>query len=109
MSQHKVLVLEDGTRRYSNYTKYVPVSRDQRKYAVRKPVVPGSLIYQGQWYLPLVLSPLDQREMPPTRPDTEAYDHMAKPRRCKCEVCKRPEAEVWKDKWRRGVSDRPRF
>jgi hypothetical protein len=109
VTTYKIVVLEDGTRRYSNYTRYVPVPKEQRKYAVRKPEVPGSLMYQGEWYLPLVVSPVDQREMPTTRPDTEAYEHMAKPRRCKCEVCKRPESEVWKDKWRRGVSARHPF
>jgi hypothetical protein len=103
MTHRWIEQLEDGTRRYSNYTRYKPLSAEERRYAVRKPDTPGALMYQGCWYLPLVLSPVDQRGMPLTRPDTDAYEHMAKPRKCKCEVCKRPESEIWKDKWRRGV------
>lgn len=99
MSQHPIQTLEDGTRVYSNGTKYTPVSAERRKYRVRKPPVAGAVRYQGNWYAPLELRPVSAREWPRTRPDTDAYLHMTKPRKCRCEVCQRPEAQRWKDKW----------
>jgi len=90
-------VLEDGTRVYKNYVRYKPLPKEQRKYGVRKPDRPGAVLFQGGWYFPLVLAPEEGRELPLTRPDTDAYDHMFKPRPCRCDVCKRPEAQRWKD------------
>ena len=101
MSHHPVQELDDGTRVYSNYTRYRPVPQEQRKYSVRKPDQPGAVRWNGEWLLPLPLLPDDGRCWPETRPDTDAYDHMTKPRKCRCYVCARPEAEPWKEKWRR--------
>lgn len=42
--------------------------------------------------------------MPETRPDDEAYDHMAKRFGCRCPVCRRPEAKKHQDRWRRDQS-----
>lgn len=99
--KHPVTVLEDGTRVYSNGTKYKPMADEDRKNRRRKPDVEGAVLYQGNWLLPLELLPEDERELPETRADTEAYDHASKPRKCKCDVCKRPEARKWRNKWRR--------
>lgn len=72
----KIVVLEDGTRVYSNYTKYVPVPDAERKYRRRKPDDPRARRWGGEWLLPLELTPDDQRVMPKTRPFTDAWiDH----------------------------------
>ena len=99
MSQHPIQTLEDGTRVYSNSTRYSPVPPERRKYGVRKPAVEGAVRFRGDWFLPLDLRPESAREWPATRPDTDAYLHMTKPRKCRCEVCQRPESQKWKDKW----------
>lgn len=96
MSQHPVKVLDDGTRVYSNYTRYVPVPEEARKYKRRKPPEPGCVRMGGVWFHPLALLPLEARSWPETRPDTDAYLHAFKPRKCKCLVCQRPEARVWR-------------
>jgi hypothetical protein len=101
MTHHKIKVLEDGTRVYSNGTRYKPKAPEERVYRVRKPAQEGAVWWGGGWRLPLDLLPLEARLWPETRPDTDAYDHMIKPRRCKCWVCKRPEAKRWKNQWRR--------
>ena len=101
MTSHPIRVLADGTRVYSNGVRRTPVPDHLRKYKRRKPDVPGAVLYQGNWYLPLELVPLDDRLVPETRPDTDAYDHAAKPRKCKCNVCRRPEARRWRNQWRR--------
>lgn len=104
MTHHEIKILEDGTRVYSNGTKYKPLTPEQRKYNVRRPDVEGAVMFQREWWLPLVLlSDEGRAELPETRPDTDAYLHMSKPRRCKCDVCRRPEAKIWKSKWRRGI------
>lgn len=90
-----VKVLEDGTRVYSNRTKYTPVPVEQRKNFARKPDDPRAVRWKGDWLLPLTLLDEDERTLPETRPDTVAYDHMMKGR-CRCAVCKRPEARRWK-------------
>jgi hypothetical protein len=95
-----IKILDDGTRVYSNYYKYRPVTAEQRKYAVRKPDNPDAVRWGGEWLLPLDLLPNDLRVMPPTRPDTDAYDHMVKQRKCMCVPCQRPEAVKWQNKWR---------
>lgn len=99
MTHHVIKVLEDGTRVYSNYTRYRP--REQRAYEIRKPEDPRAVRWFGEWLLPLDLLADEQREVPETRPDTDAYDHMTKPRKCRCRVCKRPEARKWKALWRK--------
>ena len=99
MTHHVIKVLPDGTRIYSNYTRYKP--KADRVYGIRKPAVEGAFRVGGTWYLPLSLEPLEARSWPETRPDTDAYWHASKPRRCKCKVCRRPEAKWWRNLWRR--------
>lgn len=101
MTHHPIKTLPDGTRVYSNGTRYKPKAPEERVYQVRKPTVQGAILWQGDWLLPLDLLPLGGRLWPETRPDTEAYDHASKPRKCKCDVCKRPEARKWRNQWRR--------
>ena len=100
MTHHPVKVLEDGTRVYSNYTRYRPVPPEERKYGVKKPPVEGAVRMGGTWFHPLALLPQEARSWPETRPDTDAYLHAFKSRRCKCNVCRRPEAWIWR---RRGL------
>lgn len=92
-------VLPDGTRVYSNYTRYTPMPDSERTNKRRKPEDPNAVRWYGEWLLPLELAPEDVRLMPATRPDTDAFDHMDKPRPCKCVVCRRPESQRWKDAW----------
>lgn len=99
MTEHRIKVLEDGTRVYSNHTRYKPMPDDLRKNRRRRPDDPRAVRFKGDWFLPLDLLDDAERELPETRPDTDAYDHMTKPRKCRCFVCLRPEAQVWKDKW----------
>lgn len=98
-----VIVLEDGTRVYKNYVKYKPIPAEQRKYAVRKPDDPSAFRFRGEWFLPLPLVDDEARSMPETRPDTDAYDHMVKSRKCRCVPCQRPEAAKWQAKWRKDM------
>ena len=98
MTHHPIKYLADGTRIYSNGTKYKPVEQWRRKYGMNKPDDPRAVLYNSRWYLPLELLPDDARVMPATRPDEDAYDHYAKRQKCKCDVCRRPEAQRWKDK-----------
>ena len=107
MTQHKIKVLSDGTRVYSNGTRYKPVAPEERKYAIRRPDDSGAVLYQGSWYSPLASLDDEARIMPETRPDTDAYEHMGKPRKCMCYVCRRPEAKRWKREWLRSVDSRP--
>ena len=104
MTRHPVVELEDGTRRYSNYTRYIPVAERNRKYAIRKPQDPDAVRWHGEWFLPLPLLSDGDRVMPETRPDTDAYDHASKPRKCRCAPCQRPTAAYWQDRWRRGLT-----
>ena len=99
MTKHVIKELPDGTRVYSNYTRYKPVAPEERKYRVNKPDVPGAVRRGGTWYLPLTLLDDDARVLPETRPDTDAYEHMSKDRKCMCFVCRRPESERWKTRW----------
>jgi hypothetical protein len=100
VTHHPIKVLEDGTRVYSNGTRYRPKTPEERVNQVRKPAVEGAVRWGGTWLLPLPLLPAGDRLWPETRPDTDAFDHAFKPRRCKCRVCKRPEARKWR---RRGL------
>ena len=97
MTHREITVLEDGTRKYVGGYTYKPVPLEERKYRVRKPDVPGAVLFQREWWIPLQVQPEPERVMPETVPDTEAYDHAFKPRPCRCYVCKRPEAQRWKD------------
>lgn len=64
MSQHPIKVLEDGTRVYSNGTRYKPVPLERRKYRVNKPDDPRAFRQGGKWYLPLDLLPDEERVWP---------------------------------------------
>jgi hypothetical protein len=103
-----VKVLEDGTRLYANGVRYTPVPTELRKKLRRKPDDPRAVRWKGDWLLPLDLLGADQRQFPETRPDTIAYDHMTKPHRCRCAICRRPGAKKWKRLYRlqmrRGAS-----
>lgn len=94
-------------RTYKNGITYTPVPLDERKIGVNKPDHPGAVRFYGRWFLPLDLLPQEDRVLPATRPDSDAYDHMSKPYGCSCEVCRRPAAERWKRKWRREHGLRP--
>lgn len=101
MTHHVIRVEADGTRVYSNYTRYKPKAPEERVYAQRRPAVADAVRWGGTWLLPLDLLPAEARLWPETRPDTDAFEHMSKPRRCRCRVCRRPEAKPWKNQWRR--------
>lgn len=85
-------------RRYACGTTYTPVAPEDRRYGINKPDDPRAVRFHTKWFLPLEVAPDEQRVMPETRPDTLAWDHRDKTRRCKCEVCLRPEAQVWRTK-----------
>ena len=100
MTHHPIRTLPDGTRVYSNGTRYKPKAAADRVYAVRKPDSPSAVRWRGEWLEPLPVLPEAARgPLPATRADSEAYDHM--PRPCRCEVCQRPAAARWQRKWRR--------
>ena len=69
MTHHEIRILEDGTRRYSNGTRYKPKADEDRTYTVRKPADPRAVRHGGEWLLPLDVLPDSERTMPPTRPD----------------------------------------
>lgn len=96
-----VAVLEDGTRVYSNGISYKPVALEDRKIGINKPEDPRAVRYHGKWFLPLDLLPEEERVKPETRPDTDAYDHMATNLLCRCQPCMRPQADRWRRAWRR--------
>ena len=101
MTSNRILVLDDGTRVYSNRVRYKPKADSERIYKKRKPDDPRAVLWQGNWLLPLELLPLEVRQVPETRPDTDAYEHASKPRKCRCNVCRRPESRRWRNQWRR--------
>lgn len=81
---------------------YTPVPPEARKIGVNKPDDPRAVRFHGRWFLPLELIDDEQRVMPETRPDDQAYDHMTGVRGlCRCDVCRRPEAERYRRRWRR--------
>jgi hypothetical protein len=95
-----VRIEPDGTRVYAHGYRYRPKPPEERTYAVRKPDDPRAVRFRGDWYLPLDLVEEGARVMPATRPDSDAYDHMDRTVLCRCEVCRRPAAERWRNKWR---------
>lgn len=101
VTHHKITTLPDGTRRYSNGTRYKPVPLEERKIGVNKPDDPNAVRFHGRWYLPLPLKPDEQRRyMPETRPDSDAYDHMELYGVLhNCDVCARPAAMRWIKRW----------
>jgi hypothetical protein len=56
----------DGTRVYSNYGRYRPVSDEDRKYARRKPDRSDAVLWCSLWYLPFDVLPEEARTMPDT-------------------------------------------
>ena len=107
MTHHPIKVLPDGTRVYSNGTRYKPLAPEERTYGVRKPPGGGAVRVGGTWFHPLSLLPPEARSWPETRPDTDAYLHASKPRRCKCNVCRRPEARKWRLRGLRSAEPPP--
>lgn len=99
-----VKILEDGTRVYSNRTKYTPVPDSERKNFSRRPQDPRAVLWQGKWFVPLPL--VDERVMPETKPDTIAFDHAFKVK-CYCSVCRRPQARLWRLRYRRQMRRGP--
>lgn len=103
----KVRILEDGTHLYATGHRYKPVPVEERKIGINKPDDPRAVRFHGKWFLPLDVLPDEDRVMPPTREDREAYDHMDTNLLCQCDVCVRPAAERWRRKWRRDNGLRP--
>lgn len=101
MTHHPIKVLEDGTRVYVGGRRYKPVPPEQRKTRALKPPDPRAVRYHAQWFLPLELLPDNRRSFPLTRPDDEAYEHAQRTMMCGCEVCIRPTAQRWRDRWLR--------
>jgi hypothetical protein len=93
-----VRVLEDGTRVYSNGTRYKPLSAEQRTYKQRKPANPRAVRWKGDWWEPRDLLDQEDRVMPLTRPDSDAYEHRILNKDCNCEVCLRPSSLRWRAK-----------
>lgn len=91
MSEHRIRVLPDGTRVYSNYTRYKPLDPAQRVNGVNRPDDPRAVRFHTRWFLPLDLLPDTSRQMPETRPDDQTLEHRAS---CRCSVCTRPQAPV---------------
>ncbi len=99
MTHRPIRVMEDGSRVYADYHRYVPVPEAERKYRRLKPDNPEAVYFAKRWWLPLEVVPDEERVMPETRPDSLTLEHRA---RCTCEVCQRPgAAELWR---RRHVS-----
>lgn len=100
MTHHRIRTLEDGTRVYSNYVRYTPVAPEERINGVNRPDDPRAVRFHTRWFLPLDVLDDEDRVLPETRPDTDAYDHMTSNIFCRCDVCRRPHAEHWRRKWR---------
>ena len=107
MTHHPIRTLPDGTRVYSNGVRYKPKPLHERKYGINKPDDPRAVRFHGLWFLPLDVLDDEERELPETRPDSVAYDHMFVNTLCKCAVCSRPEAELWRKRWRRAQGLQP--
>lgn len=98
MTHREIKTLDDGTRLYEDYHRYTPVADEDRKNGVNKPDDPRAVRFHTKWFLPLELLDDGARVMPETRPDTDAYDHADRKPRCRCMVCRRPEALRWRRK-----------
>ena len=106
MTHRPIKVLEDGTRVYASYHRYTPMAAEDRVNTVRKPADPSAVRFHGEWFLPLQLAADEARSMPLTRSDEEAYEHAVRRPPCRCDVCKRPETERFKRRWRREQGER---
>jgi hypothetical protein len=93
-----VRVLEDGTRVYANGVRYRPVADDKRRNRRRRPDDPQAVRWYSEWIVLPELVADDDRSMPETVPDSEAYDHWLEKRGCRCSICTRPEARRWKER-----------
>ena len=91
MTEHRIRVLPDGTRVYSNYTRYKPLAAAERVNTVRRPDDPRAVRFHANWFLPMDLLPDSRRQMPETRPDDQTLEHRAS---CRCKVCRRPQAPI---------------
>ena len=79
----------DGTRVYSNGFRYKPVAASERKIRKLKPddaEERGVQRWRGVWLDPLPLLPEEERQVPWTRPDSEAID--SHELGCACLMCK---------------------
>ena len=105
MTHHRIRTDEDGTRVYSNYTRYRPLAPEERTNGINRPDDPRAVRFHTRWFLPLELLEDGARAMPETRPDAETLEHRAL---CRCDVCKRPQAAVlWRRRHRTGRAVRP--
>lgn len=93
--------LDDGTRVYRGGARYKPKELHERKIGINRPDDPRAVRFHARWFVPVDTLDDGDREMPETRSDTEAYDHMENGFSCACTVCKRPESERWKRRWLR--------
>lgn len=94
-------VLPDGTRVYAGGARYKPKPVEERLIGVNRPDDPRAVRFHGRWFVPLEVLAENERTMPLTRPDEDAYEHMQTNILCRCDVCQRPEAERWRRKWRK--------
>jgi len=88
-------------RTYKSGKSYRKLLPEERKIGINKPDDPRAVRFHGKWFLPLDVLPDRQRVLPETRPDELAYDHMSKPFGCRCDVCRRPGARRYQNRWRR--------
>lgn len=106
MTLHPIRILPDGTRVYSNYTKYKPRSGDERTYRKFPEEDPRAYRWQKTWFWLRDVLEDSERKLPETRPDSEAYDHARnRAEMCWCDVCCRPASMVQKY-YRKGRRDR---
>lgn len=94
-------VLADGTRVYDGGARYRPKPVAERVIGINRPDDPRAQRFHGRWFVPVDVLPDNERTMPLTRPDEDAYLHMDTSLLCRCDVCLRPEAERWRRRWRR--------
>lgn len=102
---HKPLrrIEADGTRVYSGYERYTPVPLEERKNGINKPDDPRAVRFHTRWFVPMDLVPDNERVMPETRSDEEAYYHALKTLLCRCKVCVRPSAVAFRNRARDGA------
>ncbi len=98
-----IRVEPDGTRVYSNGTRYRPKKLSERSYGIRKPDDPRAVRFETRWFVPFEVLPDEARTLPETVPDDVAYDHAAKPFPCACGPCSRPTARFWFRRYQRQV------